>query len=54
MIKGILDLLNSNDFYKVSEDVDIAKGKYQKPITWKDLKNYIKRRIWQIRKSKSK
>lgn len=50
MMKNILYLLNSNDFYKVSEDVDIAKGKYQMPVTWKDVKNFIKRRIWQKRK----
>ena len=50
MMKNILYLLNSNDFHKVSEDVDIAKGKYQLPVTWKDVKNFIKRRIWQKRK----
>ena len=49
MIKGVIDLLNSSDYYKVSEAVDIAKGKYQLPITWKDVRNYIKRRLWQIR-----
>jgi hypothetical protein len=49
MIKSVIDLLNSSDYYKVSETVDIAKGKYQLPITWKDVKNYIKRRLWQIR-----
>jgi hypothetical protein len=52
MMKNIFYLLNSNDFYKVSEDVDIAKGKYQLPVTWKDVKNFIKRRIWQTKLSK--
>ena len=29
MIKQIIDLLNSNDWYGVSENIDIAKGKYK-------------------------
>lgn len=52
MIKNIIELLNTNDFYGVSENVDIAKGKYQIPVTWKDTWKNIKRRLWQIRKSK--
>ena len=52
MIKGIIELLNTGDHYGVSERVDIAKGKYQIPTTWKDLWKYIKRTLWQRRKSK--
>ena len=52
MIKGIIELLNTGNHYGVSERVDIAKGKYQLPITWKDLWKYIKRILWQTRKSK--
>lgn len=52
MIKNIIELLNTNNFYGVSENVDIAKGKYQIPVTWKDTWKNIKRRLWQIRKSK--
>lgn len=52
MIKSVIDLLNTSDFYNVSEDMNIAKGKYQLPITWKDVKNYIKRRLWQTKISK--
>ena len=52
MIKGIIELLNTGEHYGISERIDIAKGKYQIPSTWKDLKKHIKRRLWQIRKSK--
>ena len=52
MIKGIIELLNTGDHYGVSETIDIAKGKYQMPATWKDLWKYIKRTLWQRRKSK--
>lgn len=43
MIKSIIDLLQYSDFYNVSEDVDIAKGKYQIAKNWKELKNLFKR-----------
>jgi hypothetical protein len=48
MIKNIIDLLNINEFYGVSEDIDIAKGKYKYPSTWRELKQLL------IRKFKSK
>ena len=54
MIDNIVELLNTKEFYGVSENIDIAKGKYQIPFTWKDTWKNIKRRLWQIRKSKSK
>jgi hypothetical protein len=51
MIKDIIDLLNTNHFYGVSERVEIAKGKWEMPITLKGgLYKII--RIWQKRKSK--
>lgn len=43
MIKSIIDLLQYSDFYKVSEDVDVAKGKYQIAKNWKQVKNLFKR-----------
>jgi hypothetical protein len=43
MIQNILDLLNANDFYGVSENVEIAKGKYELPNGWKDSLYKIKR-----------
>jgi hypothetical protein len=45
MIKGIIDILITNDFYGVSKEVDIAKGKYAVPYTWKQAKQQLKR-IW--------
>jgi hypothetical protein len=43
MIKDILDILKMNNFYGVSKSMDIAKGKYQIPKTYSDLKNLFKR-----------
>lgn len=43
MIKALIELLNSSDYYDVSERVEIAKGKYQMPNGWKDSFNKIKR-----------
>ena len=43
MIAGIIDLLKQDNFYKVSKEVDIAKGKYELPRTWKGVKNMFKR-----------
>lgn len=54
MIKGIIDLLNASEYYGVSENIDIAKGKYALPFTWKEGIKNIKRRIWLIRTLKSK
>jgi hypothetical protein len=51
MIKDIIDLLNTNHFYGVSDRVEIAKGKYEIPVTWKSG-IYKIMRIWQRRKSK--
>jgi hypothetical protein len=36
MIKDILQLLAIDDFYGVSEDVDVAKGKYELTDTIKE------------------
>lgn len=52
MIKTIIDLLQTNEFYGVSDNVDIAKGKHAMPYTFKDLGKNIKRRLWPKRKSK--
>jgi hypothetical protein len=37
MIKNVIDILNTNEFYGVSERVEIAKGKYKYPTTFRDL-----------------
>jgi len=43
MIKQILELLNITDWYGVSENVDIAKGKYKAVSDWSEAKKQIKR-----------
>ena len=43
MIRTIIDLLKYDDFYKESKKIDIAKGKYQIPYTWSEVKNLFKR-----------
>jgi hypothetical protein len=51
MIREIIDLLNTNHFYGVSERIEIAKGKYEMPLTWKEGLYKIKR-LWLRKKSK--
>jgi hypothetical protein len=43
MIKNIIDILTIEEYYGVSTTIDIAKGRYEKPTTWKGLLKYIKR-----------
>ena len=43
MIKNIIDLLNTSDFYVGDPDIDFAKGINKIPRNMKDAKNYIKR-----------
>jgi hypothetical protein len=45
MITQIIELLQSHEFYNVSEEVEIAKGKYEYVTTFKDGYNKIKRQI---------
>jgi hypothetical protein len=45
MIKNIIDLLNMSDFYGINEKIDIAKGKYQIPRSFKQGKKQLKRVI---------
>ena len=48
MLKNIIDLLNTNDFYNQSEVIEIAKGKYKAPESIKEMLKNTKRRIkWQ-------
>lgn len=49
MIKEVIDLLNSGDFYNVSEEVEIAKGKHELVTTWKGAFIKIKR-LWLLKK----
>lgn len=43
MYKMIIELLSMNDFYGVSENIDISKGKYKYPTTLKEGLKKIKR-----------
>ena len=43
MIKNILKMLNTNDWLVGDEDINIAKGKYEAPTQWKEIRQYIKR-----------
>lgn len=47
MIKDIIACLNAQDWHIGDEDINIAKGKYSLPETWKEFKDNRKR--WQKR-----
>ena len=49
MIKNIIDILNLHPFYGVSENIDIAKGKYKYPQSINEAKLLLKR-IWKSKK----
>ena len=44
MIKETLDLLRSNDWLIEDLDINIAKGLYEMPSNFKELKTNIKRK----------
>jgi len=39
----LVDVLQSDDWVGVSENVEIAKGKYHIPNNWQDAKKIIRR-----------
>lgn len=43
MISKIIDLLANGNHYGISDRVEIAKGKYEIPYTWKNVWYKIKR-----------
>jgi hypothetical protein len=53
MIKNTIDLLVLGDYYGETELIDIAKGKWETPTTWKGFFKWIKRLI-HGRKSRSR
>jgi hypothetical protein len=50
MIRAIIEILNSDEFYGVSERVDMAKGIYAYPNTWKDTFRQMKRYLWRLKR----
>ncbi len=49
MIEQILELLAKDDWYGVSENIDIAKGKYKIPKGYKEKQEQTKReRAWRL------
>jgi len=47
-MKEFLDLLHSDDFYNVSENIEILKGKNEMVTNWHDAREKVKR-VWQSR-----
>lgn len=43
-LKALIDLLHADDFLVGDEDIDIAKGKYKRPESWKEFRNILKRK----------
>ena len=51
MIDNILQLLSISEFYAESENIDIAKGKYEMCTSLKDKKEQKKRsKAWQLKR----
>lgn len=44
MIRDILSLLSSNEFMIEDEDIQFAKGAYEFPLSFKEIKEKQKRR----------
>jgi len=44
MIEQLLELLSTDDFLGRSEAIDIAKGKYKIPSTFKEIRTKHKRK----------
>lgn len=49
MIAETIKLLRKSNFYNVSENVEIAKGKYEIASSWQIAKDKIKRQ-WHTKK----
>lgn len=51
MIKEILDMLQLDDHFGQSENIEIAKGKYELPQDIKTAKKQFKRALlWRLKK----
>jgi hypothetical protein len=51
MISQVLNILAVDEFYGVSENIEIAKGKYELVHSWKDVWYKIKRHWYGRRKN---
>lgn len=51
MIGKVIELLHTDEWYGVSDKVEIAKGKYEKVTTWRSMWRYIKRSRKNVRKT---
>lgn len=50
MIENIIEMLRLDQWYGKSELIEIAKGKYQKPSSIKEIREQLKRdRKWKRR-----
>lgn len=50
-LENVLQLLQEGDFYVISNEIEIAKGKHRYPRTWREVFKRIKREFkWQLRK----
>lgn len=46
MISQVLNILAADDFYGVSDNIEISKGKYEIIHTWKDVWYKLKRHYY--------
>lgn len=50
MLEIIFKILPINDWYGISENIEIAKGKYRLPLTSKEAKQKFKRDLkWRLK-----
>ena len=51
MIGTILKILKQDDFYGISEEIEIAKGKNKIPKSYPEIINQAKRKLkWQLKR----
>lgn len=45
MIKEIIELLRADNYYSVSPEIEIAKGRFQRVVTWRKARTQLLRMI---------
>lgn len=51
MLGIVLDILATDEFYGISEEIEIAKGKNKLPLSFKEgWKQRKRKRAWQLQK----